>query len=87
MKKITFAAKPAHGVASAHADAWVNDRQPAGEPIKRLTVDVPISLHRRIKSQCALRNENMADAIRVLLEKQFPEEYQGTRAGGERFGN
>jgi len=43
---------------------------------KRLTIDIPIALHKRIKSQCAIRGENMADEIRKLLEKHFPEEYQ-----------
>jgi hypothetical protein len=86
MKKVSITSKPTSSAASASADQWVANRQTNGEPIKRLTVDVPMSLHRRIKSQCALRNENMADAIRELLEKHFPEEYQGTRAGGDSSG-
>jgi hypothetical protein len=50
---------------------------------KRLTIDVPTPLHKRIKSQCAIRGVQMAKVLRDLLEKEFPEEYQerdGTRA-------
>jgi len=42
--------------------------------MKRLTIDVPLGLHKRIKSQCAKKGSKMADAVRELLEKQFPEE-------------
>ncbi len=40
--------------------------------MKRLTIDVPLSLHKRIKSQCAIENLIMADVVRDLLEKRFP---------------
>lgn len=43
------------------------------EAIKRLTIDIPASLHSRIKSQCALQGSKMADEIRILLEDRFPE--------------
>jgi hypothetical protein len=39
--------------------------------MKRLTIDVPASLHARIKSQCAIRGAKMADEVRELLEKHF----------------
>lgn len=40
------------------------------EQYKRLTIDIPASLHRTIKSQCALRGSKIADEIReILLEK------------------
>jgi hypothetical protein len=47
----------------------VNRRDP--EAMKRLTIDVPASLHARIKSQCAIRGVKMADEVRELLEKHF----------------
>lgn len=81
MKKISFGSRP-QGQGSANRlsqDAWVSDRQ-AAEPMKRLTIDISLTLHQRIKSQCAIRNVKMADEIRDLLEKHFPEEYQ--RGGG-----
>ena len=41
-------------------------------PTKRFTIDVPIDLHTRIKSQCASRGVKMNEEILVLLEKHFP---------------
>ncbi len=54
-----------------NADDWVENRD--RETTKRLTIDVPASLHARIKATCALRGEKMAEAIREILEEQFPE--------------
>jgi hypothetical protein len=46
----------------ASAEDWLaagaSDREtaaPPGEPMKRFTIDVPVSLHRRIKTACARR--------------------------------
>lgn len=69
-KKVSFGAKPGAARAeTAKADNWVNNRD--AETMKRLTIDVPASLHARIKSQCALRGVKMADEVRELLEKHF----------------
>jgi hypothetical protein len=73
MKKVTFAGKPTGTPVANGVDDWVMNREPSGhEPMKRLTIDVPISLHKRIKSQCAMQNLVMADVIRELLEQRFP---------------
>jgi ParG len=74
MKKVSIGAKPQGTGNHQSSDQWVAARL-ASEPIKRLTIDIPLTLHKRIKSQCAMRGENMADEIRKLLEKQFPQEY------------
>lgn len=75
-KKVTFGGKPATKPISP--DDWVESRKieaPAkAEEMKRLTFDVSKSLHRRIKSQCAVKGVKMTDALRALLEKHFPEE-------------
>jgi hypothetical protein len=71
MKKITIGAKPQGAGNRLSPDAWVIDRQ-AAEAMKRFTIDVPLALHKRIKSQCAMRGVKMADVLRELLEKQFP---------------
>lgn len=42
------------------------------EPMKRFTIDVPEGLHKRIKSQCAMRGVKMADVLREMMEKEFP---------------
>jgi hypothetical protein len=76
MKKVNFGAKrpSAPPLPSHDIDNWVDSRDPAiQEPMKRLTIDVPISLHKRIKSQCALENLVMAEEIRRLLEQRFPD--------------
>lgn len=69
-KKVFFGVKPGAARAddAAKADEWVNNRV---EATKRLTIDVPASLHARIKSQCALRGVKMADEVRELLEQHF----------------
>jgi len=73
-KKVAFSAKPQPtNTAGANADQWVTSkREGKGERMKRLTFDVPASLHARIKSQCALRGVKMNEAITGLLEKHFP---------------
>lgn len=43
------------------------------EKMSRFTIDVPESLHRRVKMQCAGRGTKMADMMRELLEREFPQ--------------
>jgi len=69
-KKVAIAAKPASQEPAPNPDHWVESREVHG--MKRLTIDVPAGLHTRIKSQCAVRGTKMADAIRALLEREFP---------------
>ncbi len=82
MKKVTFGGKPTSRKANMSSDQWVTDRGGVTEATKRLTIDVPLSLHQRVKSQCALKGEKMADVVRNLLEERFGEEYPD-RGGGE----
>lgn len=75
MKKVNFGGKrPTVGPAPVgeEIDNWVAHQATGVEPTKRFTIDVPISLHKRVKSQCALENLVMAEEIRSLLEKRFP---------------
>ena len=72
-KKVTINANPtAKKSPPASADQWVESRQ--SESNKRLTIDVPESLHSRIKATCALRGVKMNEAIRELLEAHFDEQ-------------
>ena len=43
-----------------------------GEPLKRITVDVPLSLHTRVKIDCAARHTNMAAEIKEMIERRWP---------------
>ena len=71
-KTISIGTKPTNKIVeiTPHADNWVENRE-ATEKNKRLTIDVPESLHRAIKSQCAMRGTKIADEIRELLVKKY----------------
>lgn len=78
MKTIAFK-NPKPGANANPVDCWVGDvgvapEQPA-KPVrmKRFTLDVPEDLHRRIKCECANEGLKMADVLREILEKRFPQ--------------
>lgn len=73
IKKVQIGTKPTNKPAPASADAWVENRCNGDEPeqMKRLTIDVPESLHRSIKTQCAMRGTKIADEVRELLLKKY----------------
>ena len=72
-KKVTIGAKPTSKSAQASADEWVENRSTgnAPEPMKRLTIDIPESLHRAIKMQTAQRGTKIADEVRELLTERY----------------
>ena len=39
--------------------------------MKWLTIDIPESLHRTVKSQCAMQGKKIADEIRELLLQKY----------------
>ena len=66
-KKIAIKAKPKPSVSKKPSvQDWVNDN-PEKEKNKRLTIDIPESLHRSIKTSCATSGTKMADEIRTML--------------------
>ena len=71
-KKVEIKAKPTTGV-SSNVDSWVGERVLPKEPTvtKRLTIDVPVDLHAKIKSSCALKGVKMVDEINRLLQNEF----------------
>ena len=80
-KKANIGARPTtrQAPAPASADEWVGTRgetaaTPAtpGEPTKRLTIDLPESLHRRVKVGCAMEGTSVAAEVRAFLERRFP---------------
>src|SRR5690348_7550035 len=80
-KKIRVPAKPQPTSPPATAADWIGRQEPpegmseaAGEPVVRLTFDIPERLHRRIKIDCAERGiKRMATELRRILEQHFPE--------------
>lgn len=71
-KKIEIGTRPSNKpVVAAAADAWVESRDNNAEPMKRLTIDVPASLHRAIKTTCAQRGTTIADEVRALLLQNY----------------
>ena len=53
--------------------AQVEEKSTKPEQTKRLTIDIPESLHKRVKSQCATQGTTIADVVRAFLERKFPE--------------
>lgn len=45
---------------------------PKEEPLKRLTIDIPVGLHKRVKAGCAAQGMTIAEAVREYLERKFP---------------
>lgn len=71
-KKIQIRTRPTSKPPTDVADAWVESRSAdAPELMKRLTIDVPASLHRAIKAQCAMRGTKIADEVRTLLLQKY----------------
>ncbi|WP_332060733.1 MULTISPECIES: hypothetical protein [unclassified Bartonella] len=71
-KKIKIGTKPTNKSIPVTADAWVESRQKnMDERMKRLTIDVPESLHRLIKTSCASRGTKIADEVRELLLQKY----------------
>lgn len=71
-KKVAFSPKPANH--QPNADKWVGERSIPSTPtedMKRLTIDIPQALHRKIKVSCAARGSKMADEIRSMLERHY----------------
>ena len=78
-KKVNFNAKPKQDK-PANVDEWVVNRdlkavdsksKEAAKKIKRLTLDIPESLHRAIKRKAVEDGETMADQLRSLLEEHY----------------
>jgi hypothetical protein len=81
MKTVSIPVRPQSLVTDA--ESWVHGsrdsqtsapaaRPTSAAPMKRFTIDVPLELHKRIKTQCAMRNAKMADVLREILDREFP---------------
>lgn len=66
------ASKAEDAAGQAAQPAATAEPKAAAPKMKRLTIDIPDSLHRRVKSRCGQEGLRMADVIRTLLEERFP---------------
>jgi hypothetical protein len=67
-KKVAFGTQPAAKSKPASADNWVQTRSTDSESMKRLTIDIPADLHRRLKLIAASKSVNMVDLLREWIE-------------------
>ena len=73
-KKVSFAKPP---VSSSGVDSWVKTREMDRETTKRLTFDISEDLHRRLKSECAMRGKKMRDVLTQLIEDALASAQKG----------
>lgn len=71
IKKVSFGSKPTEK--TKMADSWVDQRiiNDADKSMKRLTIDIPLSLHTMLKTDCAERGVKIADEVRELLNHKY----------------
>jgi predicted DNA binding CopG/RHH family protein len=78
-KKVSFNAKP-KPEQPKNIDEWVVNRdikavdsksEEVSIKMKRLTLDIPESLHRAIKKKAVEEGETMADQLRSLLQEHY----------------
>jgi len=83
-KKVAIGKRPL-STSNVSADAWVEsygatpktepepiaEKKENSEEMKRLTIDIPASLHRAIKSQTGARGAKIADEVRELLMQKY----------------
>jgi len=70
-KKVGLGPKPTKKAKPEQQDAWVSGADQGAEAKKRLTIDIPESLHRKIKTDCASRGTKIADEVRALLVEKY----------------
>lgn len=79
-KKVPITKKPIASETPRSLDDWVSsselseEEKPSEskpEKMKRLTLDIPQSLHRAIKRKAIDENQTMAELLRALLEQNY----------------
>ncbi len=75
-KKVNISKKPDNKV--SNIDQWVTERttdstqqEQTTEKMKRLTLDIPESLHQAIKLKAVEQGVTMANMLRALLEEHY----------------
>lgn len=73
--QVSWGKKPA-AAQKAIAPATDIDRLVTGQqPVvtRRLNLNIPATLHARIKAQCAIEGRDMTEALIEMLEARYPE--------------
>jgi hypothetical protein len=79
-KKVSMGAKPKRSAKPISVDDWVDSRGKEDAPpttttqpvkMKRLTLDIPESLHKAIKVRSVEQGVAMVDMLRILLDKHY----------------
>jgi predicted DNA binding CopG/RHH family protein len=78
-KKVSMGAKPKRSAKPISVDDWVDSRGKEDAPpattqpvkMKRLTLDIPESLHKAIKVRSVEQGVAMVDMLRILLNKHY----------------
>lgn len=67
--------RPSAKKAAAVANPDELDKFVSGGKVKtkRLNVEIPATLHARLKARCALQGREIRDVVTELLEERFPE--------------
>ena len=71
-KKVSFGAKPKSSPSAPDVDTWVQQQtvsDNSSEPMKRLTIDIPGDMHKRLKITAASQNKGMADLVREWIRQ------------------
>lgn len=73
VKEVQLAGLPPSRDAIVSVDVLVGNSISNNKPegMKRLTIDISESLHRRIKASCAQRGVKIADELRCLLAERY----------------
>jgi len=59
------------GVESSAELGTLDSERDRKERMKRFTIDLPVSLHKKFKAFCVDHDTNMADEIRSFIEKRI----------------
>ncbi len=71
-KDVSFQGRPPSKTNTRAAEAFASlGIKPEQETMKRLTINVPASLHARVKLACVKDDVTIADVVRNFLEQSF----------------
>lgn len=71
-KEVTIPTRPNTPQAKFSKDVQHSVERVLPEPTKRVCFNLPVSLHKRIKVQCAREGVHLSDVARQFFEGRFP---------------